>query len=305
MRVWLWLLVLIASPLAAIEPYFAPARPVGQIDVDLHASDGVASGTPVIASFGIPMPRGSITAAGLGTLRVFDNGVEIPAFVSALTPWRHRVDPALDGQSVRVVLVQVEISFADPAQSKRLRVAWGGAPRTLSRPTRATRAQTWQAVQSGSFPANDGVLEPRVYVTLPAHWLTLGSLRSTRTLPFDPGNGAQRDDPAAMDAITSWPGTQEAERAMKNNFYTVINEDDPAVTSANQCPYRTAFEPWLYDRPATMFALYLKSGHLKALREAIRHAEFYRARLSSAGAFSLNPATTNTPSTNRWPMPTG
>ncbi|MCU0757041.1 MAG: hypothetical protein MUE46_18340 [Xanthomonadales bacterium] len=289
MRAWFWLFLLLAAPLSAVEPYFAAPRPVGQIDVDLHAAGGVTAGTPVIASFGVPFPRGSITPAGLATLRVLDGDVEIPAFVSALTPWRHRVDPALDGQSVRVALVQVELSFANPAQPKRLSVAWGGAPRTQSRPTRATRAQTWQPVQGGSFTVADAVLEPRVIATLPATWLSLGALRTTRTLPFDPSNGAGRDDPAAMRAIASWSGTQEAERAMKNNFYTVINEDDPAVTTANQCPFRTAFEPWLYDRPATMFALYLKSANPKALREAIRNAEFYRARLSTAGAFSLNP----------------
>jgi hypothetical protein len=91
-----------------------------------------------------------------------------------------------------------------------------------------------------------------------------------------------------MDNTATWPGTQEAERAFKNNFYTVINEDDPQVSTANLCPYKTAFEPWLYDRAATMFALYLRSGFAKPLREALRHAEFYRKELNGSGGFSLN-----------------
>ena len=283
----LWLVA--GSALAAVSPFIAPPVSSGSIAVDLNASGAVSANTPVVASFGIPFPRGSITTAGLAQLRVLDGGVEIPAYVEALTPWRHRSNPAVDGQSLRVVLVQVEVVFANPALPKRIDVSFGGTPRTLNRPTRATRASTWAPVSSGSFAAADNVLEPMVYATLPAAWLAQGVLRHTRALAFDASNGPARDNPATMDATLTWPGTQEAERALKNNFYTVINEDDPLVAPANLCPYKTAFEPWLYDRAATMYTLYLRSGSLKALREAVRHSEFYRARLNASGGFSLNP----------------
>lgn len=284
----LWLVA--GSALAAVSPFIAPPVSSGSIAVDLNATGAVSANTPVVASFGIPFPRGSITTAGLAQLRVLDGGVEIPAYVEALTPWRHRSNPAIDGQSLRVVLVQVEVVFANPAQPKRIDVSFGGAPRTLNRPTRATRASTWAPVSSGSFVAADNVLEPMVYATLPAAWLAQGVLRHTRALAFDASNGPARDNPATMDATLTWPGTQEAERALKNNFYTVINEDDPLVAPANLCPYKTAFEPWLYDRAATMYTLYLRSGSPKALREAVRHSEFYRARLNASGGFSLNPS---------------
>ena len=275
--------------LAAVAPFHAPAVASGNIAVDLHATTAVAAGTPVVASFGIPFPRGSINSAGLAQVRVLDGGNEIAAYVEALTPWRHRSNPAIDGQSLRVLLLQVEVSFANPALPKRIDVQFGGPPRTLHRPTRATRASTWAAVSSGSFLPADNVLEPMVYATLPPAWLAQGVLRHTRALPFDASNSAARDDPATIDGVLTWPGTQEAERALKNNFYTVVNEDDPLVAPANLCPYKTAFEPWLYDRAATMFTLYLRSGFLKPLREAVRHAEFYRARLNASGGFSLNP----------------
>lgn len=281
--------LLIATTAGAVQPYIAPAVTTGGIEVDLHAIESVQANTPVVASFGVPFPRGSIATGGLAQLRVLDGGSEIPAWVEGLTPWRHRSNLALDGTSWRVVLVQVEVSFPNPAQPRRIRVEWGGTPRTLNRPGRATRATLWAEVTSGSFAPADNVLEPRVYATLPAAWLAQGVLRHTRTLPFDASNGPQRDDPATMDAIASWPGTQEAERALKNNFYTVINEDDTRVSTANQCPYKTAFEPWLYDRAATMHTLYLRSGFLKPLREAVRHSEFYRARLNASGGFALNP----------------
>lgn len=281
---WMWM-----ASCQAAEPFFAPPLPAAAVAVDLHAMSAVAN-QPVVASFGVPLPRGSLASGAVNTVRVLDGGNEIAAYVEALTPWRHRSNPAIDGASVRVVLVQVEVTFADTSVPKRIVVEYGGAARTLNRPARATRSSTWGPAVGGSFVAADNVQEPRVIATLPAAWLAQGTLRPTQTLPFDASNGATRDDPQTMDNIATWPGTQEAERAMKNNFFTTINEDDPSVSVANQCPYKTAFEPWLYDRPATMFALYFRSGHLKPLREALRHADFYRKELNASGGFSLNPS---------------
>lgn len=287
-RRWLggWVLLL-AGSVAAVEPFFAAPVPVGSVTVDLHATEVVAANTPVVASFGLPFPRGSITESGLSTLRVLDQGNEIPAYVLPLTPWRHRSDAGIDGQSVRVALVQVEAAFANPSLPKRLVVEWGGSARTLHRPTRALRATTWHAVTSGSFNAADTVFEPNVYATLPASWLSRGALRTSQAKPFATDHPATRDDPAAMDAIETWPGYTEADHALKNNFYTVINQDDPLVTSL--CPYKTDYEPWLYDRAATMFTLHFRSGFLKPLREAVRHADFYRARVNGSGLFTLKP----------------
>lgn len=290
MHVKTWLggcLLVLAGAVGAVEPFLAPAVPAGSIEVDLHATEVVVANTPTVASFGVPFPRGSITAAGLSTLRVLDGGVEIPAYVLQLTPWRHRSDAGIDGQSVRVALVQVEVSFPNTANARRITVEWGSTARTLNRPARALRATTWHQVTSGSFVSGDNVFEPNVYATLPATWLSRGVLRPTRSVPVPADLPATRDDPAAMDAIETWPGYTEADRALKNNFYTVINQDDPLVTSL--CPYKTDYEPWLYDRAATMFTLHFRSGFLKPLREAVRHADFYRARVNASGLFTLKP----------------
>jgi len=291
-----------AGPSPATEPFFAPAVPVGSIEIELHATEAVSANTPTVAAFGVPFPRGSITSAGLASLRVLDGGVEIPAYVIELTPWRHRTNMAIDGQSVRVALVQVEVSFANTASSKHLTVEWGGTARMLNRPTRALRATTWHQVTSGSFPASENVFEPNVYATLPAHWLSRGALRPTQALPFEPEQAQTRDNPTTNDAILTWPGYTEADRALKNNFYTVINEDDAAVSAGNRCTYTDVegngyeevmpleYEPWLYDRAATMFTLHFRSGFLKPLREAVRHADYYRRNLNGSGGFALKPA---------------
>lgn len=286
---WLMGFLLLAPHGAmAVEPLLAPPLTQGSIEVTLVATEGVSAGVPVVASFGVPFPRGSIDSAGLATLRVSDGSGEVAAYVEALTPWRHRRVPALDQSSVRVALVQVERSFSGPGQRQTLTVSWGGAPRTLNRPTRALRASTWYAVNDAEFATADGVMEPRVYALLPASWLSRGVQRGTRALPFEADHPEARDSPAAMDAITTWPGYTEADRALKNDFYTVSNRDDPLVTAGNLCPYKTQFEPWLYDRAATMFTLYFRSGFYTALRSAVRNAEYYRARVNAGGFFTLN-----------------
>jgi len=286
---WLMRFLLLAPQGAmAVEPLLAPPTTQGSIEVTLVATEGVSAGVPVVASFGVPFPRGSITSAGLATLRVSDGNGEVAAYVDALTPWRHRRTPALDQTSVRVALIQVERTFTGPGQRQTLTASWGGAARTLDRPTRALRASTWYAVNDAEFAAADGVMEPRVYALLPPGWLSRGVLRGTRALPFETDHAEARDSPAAMDAITIWPGYTEADRALKNDFYTVTNRDDPLVAAGNLCPYKTQFEPWLYDRPATMFTLYLRSGFYTALRSAVRNAEYYRARVNAGGFFTLN-----------------
>lgn len=287
---WVLFASLVIAPSArAVDALLAPPVGQGSIAVELVATEGVSAGVPVVASFGVPFPRGSLSVADLSTLRVTDGGAEIAAFVEPLTPWRHRREPTLDQTSVRVALVQIERTFSGPGQRQTVTVSWGGAPRTLNRPSRALRATTWYTVNDAEFATADGVLEPRVYALLPRAWLSQGVLRGTQALPFENDHPEARDDPAAMDAILTWPGYTEADRALKNDFYTVTNRDDPMVAPANLCPYKTQFEPWLYDRPAAMFTLYFRSGFFTALRSAVRNTEFYRARVNGSGFFTLDP----------------
>jgi hypothetical protein len=47
-------------------------------------------------------------------------------------------------------------------------------------------------------------------------------------------------------------------------------------------------EPWLFDRALTFFSLYAKSGDVKWLRNAHRHAQRYASLVNSIGIFSLS-----------------
>lgn len=275
----------IVSPLA-LKPFLPAAELFGIVDVRLHPVEGVAAGTSQLVTFGVPFPRGSVTQAGLAKVRVLDaRGVEIPAYVEQLTPWRHVTNAALDGTSVRVARIQIRRAFTVtyPA-SETIRVEWGYTNRSQSLPSLENPRNGWQAVTSGSFVAGDGVSEPKVYAVLPSSVLSKGILRFGPMRPFAPDIAATRDDPAVMDATEHYPEFNEQMYAAKNFFYAHINEDDARVTTANQIPYKAAQgEPWLYDRVSAFYSLYFRSGFFKALRESVRAAEYYRVNLYPVG----------------------
>jgi hypothetical protein len=286
------------------KPLMAAAETIGTIDVRLHPVEGVAAGTSQLVTFGIPFPRDSITVAGLSKLRVLNaRGVEIPAYVEQLTPWRHVNTAALDGTSVRIARVQIRYTFsAIYPNSETVRIDWGYSNRAQSLTSLENPRNGWQPVTAGSFVSGDGVSEPKVYAVLPSATLSKGLLKLGPMRPFEREILAARDDPATMDATEHYPAYTEQMYASKNFFYAHINEDDPRVTAANQIPYKAAEgEPWLYDRVSAFYSLYFRSGFFKALRESVRASEYYRVNLypqgttpdSAVGAFKLknpNPA---------------
>ncbi len=290
------------TEMAIARPFYAAAVRDGELAVKLHPTEALGTTTSRVVTFGVPFPRGSVLPTELAKIRVLNaQRQEIAAFVEAQTPWRHATDATKNGTSLRVVRIQIDHvpSVAHP-NFDTIYVEWGRSNRTLNKSFVDPR-NSWHVVTSGSFVAADGVREPDVFAVLPAQWLSRGAVRAAQMLPFDSVVTEARDSPTVMDATERYPDYQEQQYASKNFFYTAINEfgSDPVPTALN--PYRSDDEPWLYDRASTFYSLYLRSGFFKALREAVRNAEFYRLQLypagttpdSAVGAFKLknpNPA---------------
>src|SRR5262245_45908375 len=261
--------------------FFAPAEPSGSVNVQLVPLANVAAGTQEIVTFGVPFTRGSVNQSQLPQVRVLKNGVEIPAFVEQLTPWRSIDDPAIDGQSVRVARIQIPYTFTT-LNPESITVQWGGPARTLNVTTFQDPRLNWHTVTSGTFVAADNVEEPDVLPVLPGAYLSKGML-DARADPTNSGVAEARDNPAVMDTMT-FPGYTEADYAQKNFFYTIINQN-----GTTPIDYKTQAEPWLYDRSAGMYELYFRSGFATALREAIRSTDFYVDHLDANGFFTLKP----------------
>ena len=261
--------------------FFAPAEPAGSVNVQLDPLANVTAGVQEIVTFGVPFTRGSVSQSQLSQVRVLKNGVEIPAFVEQLTPWRSIDDPAIDGQSVRVARIQIPYTFTS-LNPETITVQWGGPARTLNRTTMQDPRLEWHTVTSGSFVAADNVQEPDVLPVLPAAYLAQGML-DARTDPTNSGVAETRDNPAVMDSMT-FTGYTEYDSAEKNFFYTIINQN-----GTTPIDYKTQAEPWLYDRSSGMYELYFRSGFATALREAIRSTDFYVNHLDASGFFTLKP----------------
>jgi len=242
-----------------------------------------------LVTFGVPFTRGSLTAAQLSTVRVLDGNTEVPAFVEQRTPWRHATNASLDGASVRVARIQIRHTFATAFPNfETVTVEWGSRARTRSVASIVNPRSAWHLVTTGSFEAADNVFEPDVYAVLPKEHTSKGVLRAARMAEFDAAVAEGRDDPEILDATEHYDGFVELDRASKNNLFTVVNEDDPQVTDEFDCPYKTDFEPWLYDRAAAMFVVAMRSGTVKPLREAVRNTQFYKDRLWPAGTTPEN-----------------
>src|SRR5262245_36652209 len=91
--------------------FFAAAQSAGSVDVQLVPLANVVAGTAETVTFGVPFTRGSVTPSQLSQVRVLKNGVEIPAFVQQLTPWRSIDNPSIYGQSVRVACIEISKTF--------------------------------------------------------------------------------------------------------------------------------------------------------------------------------------------------
>jgi len=277
--------VVFTSSNALAGPAFFPTPPnSGEIRVRVHPTESIQAGAPRQVTFGVPFPRGALALADLNTIRVLRSGQEAPAYVDLLTPWRHVSHAGLDGKFVRVVRIQISLPLTVTfPMSEEIVVEWGKQARTLNVPNLQPTRLGWHRVTSGSFVTADTVFEPDVFVTLPAAHLAQAGIRPMPMLAFDSAIVEARTDPQiALNANNT--GLRAYQEAAKNFFYTIINEDDRRVTVANQCDYKTQYEPWLYDRAAAMYNLYLQSGFLKPLREAVRHSDFFATHLYQPGS---------------------
>lgn len=263
-------------------PFFHPAASNGVIAVKLYPMENVNVGVPTLVTFGVPFTRGSVTPGDVSKIRVLTNSVstsaEIPAYVKQVTPWRSTTNAAIDSASVRIVKVQITHTFTVAYPNyETVYIEYGLNNRQSNITTFVNPKTAWHKVTTGSFLLADSVKEPDVYAVFPKQYLSEGALK-TRMLPLDNGVSLTRENPSVVDAAT-YPGYVKLDHAQHNFFFSIINEDDALVTVPNQCPYKTNFEPWLYDRSTAMYNLYMRSGNIKALREAVRSSQFYKGNL--------------------------
>ncbi len=270
-----------SASLAGQESFWAPAEKTGSITVKLYPTEVVSVADSTLVTFGVPFTKGSITHDELQTIRVLKNNSEIPSLVKALTPWRNPVTG--DTLFVRIALIQFEYSFTNiHPEYEEVTVEWGMVDRSQTRLAFVNPKTAWHLVEEGTFTVADNIYEPDVYAVLPREVLSKGVLKTTRMSPFHAEITEARDDAYKInyDGMT---GGMVHESASKNFLYSIINEDTPpSLLAPDQiCDYKNNYEPWLFDRSATMYVTYFRSGFIKPLREAVRASQFYKQKIYS------------------------
>jgi hypothetical protein len=247
------------------DALFVPAATTGTVDVTLHPGPSATVGSATIVSFGAPFPPGVLASAS--RLSAYTTaGAQLKIHAQSILPWR--VWPGRTGytESVRAAMVSVRVIFRTRSPMT-IRLKYGTAPTAILAPPADPRA-SWVAVTDGSYPSGV-VREPRVYAVFPPAWLSSTLLRTRTT---------------AVGASPSWSWF---DASMVGFAATAVNDVPSSVTQ--RLNYTTDSEPWLFDRTATLFGVYIRTGDVKWLRHAHRSAQFYLKHVNSTGYFDLKP----------------
>lgn len=275
-----------AGASAAPDPY-VPPRASGSVPVALACAAGVTQER--LVAFGMPFPRGFLADAA--RLRLEDGAGEVAADVVELVRWRHFSDAAIDGKSIRSVLVSFRHDCTK-APTAEYTLRWGQA-RTLQAQTGVTPAnvaeRTWgpqaepgplehpqtdnYAIDAAAAP----VREPQVWVTPPADWLMQSNLRG----PVAPIRaGMSRDWQIGF------------MRTYVNDVAADVSAHERNENGQGLIHWGNEFEGWLYDRPGVLWSAYVQTGDPKWLRHAHRATQFYASHIvleGRRGSFAKRP----------------
>ncbi|HLU66282.1 MAG TPA: hypothetical protein VKZ63_08390 [Kofleriaceae bacterium] len=240
-----------------------PVAAAGSVEVTLHPGAEATVGQPAVISFAAPFPRGALADASL--LRAVDQGgEELPVHAEEILPWRSMPGGPEAGASVRAAMVSVEVTLAERAP-RTITLEYGAAPSATLEPPADPRAD-WVPVKDGEYPSG-AVREPRVYASFPADWLSSCLLRGRTT---------------EVGADSSWSWYDES---LIGSAHTAVNDVPAQVTQT--IDHLGDFDPWLFDRSATLFGVYVRTGDVKWLRHAHRSAQYYLSKVTPEGYFGL------------------
>lgn len=243
--------------------FFPKPVPTGRVKVTMHPHPAVVGKLQVV-SFGAPFPPGFVRDPS--QIRLTDNtGQEFPLFVQVLARWPK---PMTEAGSIRSVLIQFRDLYG--SGGPRVYLLHWGKKRTQSEPNGWPARKGWLAVSDGSYPKSK-VYDPPVYVTLPSAWLG-GCLLKGHLLP-----------------LGSNPKFGFYDRALVGMADATVNRFDAKVKDKYHCDYLGKYTIWLYDRAATLYVAYFRSGEVRFLRDAHRAAQYYADNVEPDGRFSLLP----------------
>lgn len=251
-------------------PLFPPIAASGSVPVTVSCS--AISAGPRKVSFGLPFPRGWLSDAAKVRLET-PQGEEVKADASELARWRHVSNTAVDGQSIRSVLITFS-QDCQASQSYSYVVRWGSARTQFANTgiTPANVSSTWgpqAAPLPGEHSATDNynrdanaaaIREPFAWVSLPADWLMKNNIRGPVS-------------PITDTAMKTWL------IGFNKTYVNDVNADVTGYEVEGQTTglidWQTEVEGWLFDRPFALWNVYVQTGDAAWLRHAHRASQYY------------------------------
>lgn len=243
----------------------------GVTTVVLQPVETVHAKSEKLVSFSVPFPKGYLT--DIESVKLLDeDGQEIAIYVESLALWREI--NSVQSYGIRAVLVQTKMSFLDAnedglADSRSLKIKWGGEKRTLNLEEKHGIKAGWIEVENTIY--GSGIFEPEVYAIFEPQWYGKSALK-TRLNP----NGTH-------------PDFASYEVFYENFSKTVLHKVDPRVSSEYLTDYSSQYSAWLFDKPMALYQLALKTGDYHILRAAHHAAQYFSKHIDENGYFSLKP----------------
>ena len=280
-----WAIGLFVAALCSLGLGGAAAKLLGDgesVPIQVFCSAGVTGVQTV--SFGLPLARGDLHDVNQISLQS-GTGLATPVDASELARWRHLANAALDGQSIRAVL----LSFAhdcDRATQAGYTIRFGATsgkradlgvtPHNLSRfwiaQAKPLADEHPQTDNYAADPKAAAIFEPAVWVQLPQPWLARAGIRATVSAPFDA---------PWLEYLRGYGKTYVNDVA--DDVKQFEKEDGKGLIN-----WSTEVEGWLYDRPYALLNVYVATGEVKWLRHGHRASQYYAswiARVDTKGGY--------------------
>ncbi|XOV78112.1 MAG: hypothetical protein ACFHVJ_14335 [Aestuariibacter sp.] len=255
-----------------LSAYGSAANNVAKtVAVDLLPSTDVIDNGSTLVSFGLPLAPGTLINSE--QVKVFnDIGEEVPAYVSSLGKWQNMPSEELlceglkseGNPGIRSVLVQLEVAFTSN-EKRQFTVQLNNGARTQSLGQKQDIRTTYRKVEEGTYDPEKNttglsIYEPAVLVAIDNHHLVCSGV-----LPMTTATG-ERDY------------MEDIDQATDDFFYSVVNQHKqewPMTHEGDNIDFYSGTSTWLYGRPQTFYAGYIRTGNTDFLREAHRATDHY------------------------------
>ncbi len=238
-----------------------------QIRLGLHPDNQQLSG-PVTVQFGLPIPPDIIVDPS--ALILMSETKNLPIDTKVLAYWPQ----TFKKNKIRALLITTQLTDFKQLPKHLILKFTDDSNLTVNEKTRKTITELpdvrkiWQpAINYLLYRQPEKLLEPSIYVTIPPEWLSRSLLKTI-------------SQPMFTDHQFRW-----FDQSALNFGKTAVNETQSGKLKLIDFHNN---EPWMFDRVANLYHLYIRTGDFKWYKHAHLAAQFYAQHINQKGYMEIN-----------------